>query len=98
MPEPQRRLNWRVVASAVVLLLLLGMILPATLRGEEGTRIPVNTPGRRFCQVLLWVDVLVVPSSAPDAVRLPVNVATCALWGLAFGVPLGMVFRRRTER
>jgi len=83
-----RRSGRRFVLKTVVAFVVVGMVLPAML--------PVLPPDQRpprmiridMSKVLFWIDTLVLPAGTSDAIRIPANLATTALWGLVVGLVL----------
>jgi len=75
-----------VVVWTTLAVVLMGVVLPAVMKVLP----PVSHPRRMFrvdaSKVLCWVDALFLPPGTSDAVRIPANVATTALWGLLVGV------------
>jgi hypothetical protein len=87
-------LRWRVILGYVCLITLVGCILPALLPGRDGGDPPPGGAADTVLAVLFWLDAFLLPPGTPDAVRLPANIFTCALWGAAIGVAHCLVFRR----
>ena len=79
-------LGHKVVLSAVVVFVLLGVFLPAALPATMGGQAEPNTPVRVICRVLFWIDTIFLPRGTWDGVRIPVNLLTCVVWGLVVGL------------
>ena len=77
-----------VVMWMMLACVLVGVVLPAVMPALP----PESRPRRMFrvdaSKVLCWVDALFLPPGTSDAVRIPANVATSALWGLLVGLAL----------
>jgi len=87
--------RWRLVVCSVVVVGFVVAFLPCFIPGRGGDEVWVPGSVERVCQVLYFIDTLFVPSGTPDSVRMPVNFANCALWGLAVGLLLSLAFPRK---